>query len=63
MNNLRPCIFKEEKDGEISNGYFHIWEQISVGKIAFMRGIVEKENGGVVSVAPTFITFTDKNKR
>lgn len=61
MNNLRPCTFKEEKDSETSTGYFHTWEQISVGKTAFMRGIVEKENGEVVSVAPILITFTDRN--
>ena len=59
MNNLRPCMFKE-KDGETSTGYFHTWEQILVGKTAFMRGIVEKEDGEVVKVAPTFITFTDR---
>ena len=55
MNNLRLCIFKEEKDCETSVGYFHTWEQISAGKTAFMRGIVEK-------VAPTFITFTDRKQ-
>ena len=60
MNNLRPCMFKEEKDGETSTGYFHTWKQILVGKTAFMRGIVEKEDGEVVKVAPTFITFTDR---
>lgn len=60
MDDLRPCAFKEEKDGEISTGYFHTWEQISVGKIAFMRGIVEKENGEVVKITPTLITFTDR---
>ena len=62
MNNLRPCTFKEEKDSETSIGYFHTWEQISVGKTAFMRGIVEKENGEVVKVAPIFITFTDRKQ-
>ena len=63
MNNLRLCAFKEEKDSETSTGYFHTWEQISVGKTAFMRGIVEKENGEVVKVAPTFITFTDRKSK
>ena len=62
MNNLRHCIFKEEKDGEQYKGYFHIWAQISVGRTAFMRGIVEKENGEVVQVPPSLITFKDKVK-
>lgn len=59
MEILRPCVFKTEDDTE-HTGYFHTWEQISVGKTAFMRGIVEKENGEVVKVAPTLITFTDR---
>lgn len=53
-------MFFKTEDREEYKGYFHTWEQISVGKTAFMRGIVEKENGEVVKVAPTFITFTDR---
>ena len=60
MNNLRPCIFIDEKGGEGHKGYFHIWEQISISGTAFMRGIVEKENGEVVKVAPSLITFMDR---
>ena len=59
MNDLRPCTFKTEDD-EVCKGYFHTWEQIQVSKTAFMRGIIEKENGEVVKVAPTCITFTDR---
>jgi hypothetical protein len=59
MENLRPCIFKT-KDGEEKKGYFHTWEQISAGKFAFMRAIIEKENGEVVKAAPTCVTFTDR---
>lgn len=59
MNNLRLCVFKTE-NGEEHKGYFHTWNQISVGRTSFSRGIIEKENGKVVKVAPTFITFTDR---
>lgn len=60
MNSLRPCIFKIEVNGEEFKGYFHTWEQISAGKFAFMRAIIEKENGEVVKAVPTSVTFTDR---
>lgn len=62
MNNLRPCIYRTE-DGEEFRGYFHTWQQISVGRTAFMRAIVEKENGEVVQIAPSHITFADRFNR
>lgn len=58
MNDLRPCIFKD--DDKEYKGYFHTWEQLSIGRTSFMRGIIEKENGEVVRVVPSFITFTDR---
>lgn len=60
MNNLRPCTFKN-KEGEVYTGYFHTWEQIQVGKTAFMRGIIEKENGEITKASPYSIIFTDRN--
>ena len=60
MNNLRPCVFKTE-NGEEFKGYFHIWTQISIGRTAFSRGIVEKESGEIVQIAPKDITFVDRN--
>lgn len=59
MDNLRHCIFKTE-DGKKDKGYFHTWEQISVGKYAFMRALVEKDNGEVIQVAPSNIIFSDR---
>ena len=62
MENLRPCVFKTEDDTE-HTGYFHTWEQISVGKTAFMRAIVEQENGEIIKVAPSCIIFTDRKSK
>ena len=61
MDNLRPCVFKT-KDGEEGSGYFHTWEQRSAGKFAFIKAVIEKENGKVITVFPHEITFTDRTK-
>lgn len=36
-------------------------EQIQIGRTAFMRGIIEKENGEITKAAPCSIIFTDRN--
>lgn len=63
MNNLRPCIFieyNEENEKKECKGYFHRWGQMASGNVAWVIGIVEKENGEIVQKRPPGITFTDR---
>lgn len=74
-DSLRPCIVQRRIHNEDvqMNGWFHCWEHCAqtvgesplrgghaAGQISFVLGIVELEDGRVVSAYPSEIQFTDR---
>lgn len=54
-NRLRPCYISIESKKE--KALFHSWTCDGVGFIPHITGIVELENGRVIEVIPSNITF------
>lgn len=74
-DSLRPCVVNQKKDGQKVQvgGWFYCWEHYAktvgesplrggpaAGQISFVLGIVELEDGRVVSAYPSEIQFTDR---
>lgn len=74
-DSLRPCVVHRcvHNEDVQMNGWFHCWDHYAqtvgesplrgghaAGQISFMLGIVEPEDGRVVSVYPSEIKFTDR---
>ena len=74
-NSLRPCevTLTRDKEEVKKQGWFHCWEHYAqtvgesplrggpaAGQISFVLGIVELEDGRVVSAYPSEIQFTDR---
>lgn len=53
---LRPCYISIEK-GKKEKALFHGWSFASGSVIAYSTGIVELEDGRVIEVMPSSITF------